>query len=181
MRGMKDSEYKTCIDNLGLLEGEEIKLQYVSNILPTLKGSHDIGLPCKGLLVFTNDNMIFMQQEGFFSSKYGQRLRIPIENISGVVCKVGISGPIGGRLDVFVGIGGHTEEHKFVKFKNKQRIEEIRTDILKVLKEVRAKKKRLAQEALAGGILPTMIFCKYCGARNKADQTKCANCGAVLT
>ncbi len=29
--------------------------------------------------------------------------------------------------------------------------------------------------------MPQMIVCKYCSARNKADQTRCVNCGALLT
>ena len=37
-----------------------------------------------------------------------------------------------------------------------------------------------AQAAVPKETMPTMILCKYCGARNKPDQLKCANCGAIL-
>ncbi len=29
--------------------------------------------------------------------------------------------------------------------------------------------------------VPKMVYCKYCGAKNKATDTKCVHCGALLT
>jgi hypothetical protein len=29
--------------------------------------------------------------------------------------------------------------------------------------------------------MPEMIICKYCGTKNKPEDTKCTNCGALLT
>jgi hypothetical protein len=132
----------------------------------------------KGLLVFTNDNMIFMQQEGAWSSNYAQALRISLEQIGGVVS----GGTFIPHIRIMIGISGVSEQHEFVTFQSADKpIHEVRADIEKLLKEIRQEKKRLAQEALAKGTIPTMMFCKYCGARNKADQTCCVNCGAVLT
>jgi hypothetical protein len=187
IRGIKDSDYKACVDGLGLLEGEEIRLRYGcarryfsrSIAATVLTGSGERAYVKKGLLVFTNYNMIFMEQEGR-GSYFAQALRVPLEHISGVIS--GGTALLFKYVKISVGISGATEQHEFVKFfGTKQSVHEIRAEIEKLLKEVRQEKKRLAQEALARGTLPAMIFCKYCGARNKADQTKCANCGAVLT
>ena len=35
--------------------------------------------------------------------------------------------------------------------------------------------------ALTKATIPEMIFCKFCGAKNKPEDTRCVNCGAVLT
>jgi len=184
IKGMKDSEHQACMDNLGLLEGEEIRLQYVCfrHVFspPSFWDSKGRTEGKKGLLVFTNDNMIFMQQEGGWSSNYAQALRFPLEQISGVVS----GGKFIKHIRVLVGISGSSEQHEFINFIStygKQNIHEVRRDIEKLLKEVREEKKRLAQEALAKGTVPEMIFCKFCGARNRADQSHCVNCGAPLT
>lgn len=34
---------------------------------------------------------------------------------------------------------------------------------------------------ISKGKLPEMIFCRYCGAKNKSSDSKCINCGALLT
>jgi len=190
LRGMTESEYAACINNLGLLEGEEVKLQYICsrNVISPPSAiralfTDDGGVPRmeskKGLLVFTNDNMIFMQQEGAWSSNYAQALRISLEQISGIVS----GGSFVKHVRITTGVGGSLAQHEFINFVStygKQEIHEVRADIESHLKKMREKKKQLAQEALAKGIAPTMIFCKYCGARNKADQTSCVNCGALL-
>jgi hypothetical protein len=59
-------------------------------------------------------------------------------------------------------------------------VQEVRSQLEKVLRETREEKRKLAQAAIAGGTIPRMIFCKFYGARNKSDQTKCSNCGALL-
>lgn len=182
--GMSKSEYEASMNNLGLLEGEEIRLQYVIAFRRVFRKSAitQSGLKeeaKKGLLVFTNNNLIFMQQEGIWSSNYSQALRIPLENITGLES----GGTLVKHIRVRVGVGGAPEEHEF-NFRSDWtdgNIHEIREEIEELLKEVRQEKKRLAQEALATGTVPAMIFCKYCGARNKADQSRCLSCGAPLT
>jgi hypothetical protein len=132
----------------------------------------------KGLLVFTNDNMVFMQQEGTWSSNYAQALRVPLENISGVVS----GGTMITHIRVLVGVGGSSEQHEFATFQSAGKpIHMVRSDIENLLKEFRQERKRLAQEAITRGTVPTMIFCKFCGTRNKADQSHCGSCGAPLT
>ena len=181
---MKESEYGACIYNLGLLEGEELKLQYVCfrQVMrpPSIWDNKQRVESKKGLLVFTDDNMIFMQQEGAWSSNYAQALRIPLEQISGVVS----GGTLVKHIRILVGVSGASEQHEFINFIStygKQNIHEVRADVEKLLKEVREEKKRLAQEALAKGTVPAMVFCRFCGTRNKSDQSHCANCGAPLT
>jgi hypothetical protein len=183
MKGMKDSEYQACIDSLGLLEGEQTKLQYVCyrqmTSPPSFWDGKQKSESKKGLLVLTNDNLIFMQQEGAWSSNYAQALRIPLEHISGVVS----GGALIKHIRILVGVSGNPVQHEFINFVStygQQQIHEVRADIEKALKETREEKKRLAQEALSRGATPAMIFCKYCGARNKSDQPKCINCGATL-
>jgi len=183
---MKDSEYKSCIDGLGLLEGEEKKLQYVSfrEIISTGWNGKARKKSKKGLLVFTNDNMIFMQQEGAWSSNYTQALRIPLEQIAGI----SYGGRVMKHISVLVGKAGASQTYAFNPWKgckeNSNQVSDaklVTQEIQNHLNHVRQEKKRLAQEALAKGTVPAMIFCKYCGARNKADQTRCVNCGATLT
>lgn len=174
---MKEAEYQTCIDGLGLLEGEKIRLQYVCRCVPPVR-PNEARLNLKGLLVFTNDNMIFMEKEGLLVSRYSQRLRIPLEEITGITLKR-ISGIGTLALRIFVGIGTQSGEY-MVSGVEEKKIEQVKEEVQELLTEVRREKKRLAQEALVKGTAPRMIFCKFCGARNKADQSLCINCGAPL-
>lgn len=34
---------------------------------------------------------------------------------------------------------------------------------------------------ISKGTLPEMIFCRYCGTKNKSEDSKCVHCGAILT
>ena len=125
--------------------------------------------------MFTNDNMIFMQQEGWRSKNYGQAIRVPIESISGIVA--------GGSMEISVGVNGITEHHIFLTFWNDSgRIEreQVRAEIESVLKEVREERKRLARQALSQGTVPAMVFCRFCGLKNKSSEPKCSSCGAAL-
>jgi ribosomal protein L40E len=171
------------IDNLGLLEGEETKLKYpcsrVTISSPSMWDGKVRQEFKKGLLVFTTDNMIFMQQEG--GSDFAQALRFPLESISGLVT----GGTLIKNIRIAVGVGGSSEQHEFAGFQSvitrQQQIQDVRAEIERLLKVSREEKKRLAVEAMAKGTVPTMVFCRFCGARNKSDTSNCANCGAVLT
>ena len=178
MKGINDSEYQSCISNLGLLEGEEIRLQYICRFVPPVR-PNEKRLNLKGLLVFTNDNIIFMEKQGLFNSRYSQRVRLPIVEITGISLKrIGIIGVL--ALRIFVGIGALSGEYMASGFDGKK-VEEVEEEVQKLLTEVRQEKKRIAQEALAKGKAPAMIFCKFCGTRNKSDKSKCVNCFAPLT
>jgi len=121
--------------------------------------------------------MLLMQQEGAWSNDYSQALRIPLEQISGT----DTTGTFVKRLRIAVGNSGHTDYHTFIIFAGQGTPTEIRGSIDKLLKDVRQERKRVAQESLNNGNVPTVVFCRYCGARNKADQSNCTNCGGVLT
>jgi hypothetical protein len=184
----KMTEAENAIES-ALLEGEEIKLQYScfrnvmsppSAVRQLLVGNGSPQLESKkGVLLFTNDNMIFIQREGAWSPNFAQALRIPLEQIIGVVS----GGTLMQHIRITIGTGGVTQQYEFTNLsstKTRQEIHEVRADIENLLKQVREEKKRLAQEALTKGTVPQMIFCKYCGARNKSDRSTCANCGALL-
>ena len=166
--------------NLGLLEGEEIKLQYVC-LRPVVENTFLAGpqtLNKFGLLVFSNDNMLYMQKEQ--GSDFTQAIRVPLENISGVVT----GGTLIHHLRITVGVSGNTQTHEFIfggRREGQQAVIGARMDIMKTLTEARETKKRLAQEALSKGVQPSFVFCKFCGTRNKSDSVKCSSCGAPIT
>jgi len=174
MKGISDKDYQKCMDNLGLLEGETIRLEYVCKRHTWVKSAfRDTGQKEEihsGLLVLTNDNLIFMQKEGIFDAHYGQALHIPLEKIYGT--------HIGGIVQKHLKLKTDIEELQFGYFKVK--IEEAREAIEKLLKTTREEKKKIAIEAREQGKMPAMIFCKYCGARNKATESQCKNCGGLL-
>lgn len=187
-RGITDSDYEACLSNLGLLEGEEIRLQYVGT-RPVVSVSAWDGNQSEdfkpGLLVFTNDNMVFMQREK--AGDFAQALRIPLENINGLVT----GGTFIHHVLITVGTAGIAQQIKFNPvpiagsdgksiLKGREATLKVRADVEKLLKDVREEKRRLATEALAKGVTPAMVFCKFCGSRNKADQLKCVSCGAPL-
>jgi len=182
-KGLKDNEYQSCINGLGLLQGEQLILKYICfrEIQTILFGKPNIDRK-KGLLVFTNDNLIFMQLQGNSSS---QALRMPLEQIRGV-SSLGRRGFLNWSNICFEVDSGIT--HTFDIWKaceeNSDGIDNVQViteKIQKLLNDTRAEKKRLAKEALAKGAMPAMIFCKFCGARNKADETHCNNCNAPLS
>lgn len=170
------------IDNLGLLEGEKTELKYACNRVtissPSMWDGKSRQELKKGMLVFTNDNMIFMQQE---VGEFAQALRIPLESISGLVS----GGSLIKHIKIAVGAGGPSEQHEFANFQSvlarQQQIQDVRAEIERHLKTSREEKKLLAVEAMQKGTVPTMVFCRFCGTKNKSNQPNCANCGAILT
>jgi hypothetical protein len=180
MYGMSDEEYEECMKGLGLLDGEVKKLEYVCyrqslGSVSAWDGSRSIEQR-KGLLVFTNDNMIFMEQQGTWSSEYMQALRVPLEQISGISS----GGTIFKHLRVFVGTT-NIAEHHFNPLEREKNFESIIAEIQTHLKDTRKERRRIAKEALAKGAVPTMVFCRFCGTRNRSDKSICENCGAPLT
>lgn len=184
---MSEADYAACVKNLGLLEGEEIRLQYrcLRNVVEntTLWGPQEV--VHSGLLVFSNDNMTFMQKEK--NGDYTQAVRVPLESISGVVT----GGTVIHHIRITVGVSGNLQIHKFVmspfippeggpELKGAEAAVRARTDILRSLTEAREEKKRLAQEAVSKGVQPSFVFCKFCGTRNKSDSVKCSSCGAPI-
>ncbi|MCW3985171.1 MAG: hypothetical protein NWE91_02010 [Candidatus Bathyarchaeota archaeon] len=98
MKGLKDTEYRASMDNLGLLEGEKKELEYLIEKVVIgrgdgsqlkylfqgfINGSIDSSKTTtlkKGLLVFTNINLIFIQQEDY------SRSVVPLDQLGGMGC-----------------------------------------------------------------------------------------------
>jgi ribosomal protein L40E len=166
MGKMSDSEYKACMDNLGLLEGEKKELEYRIQEFINGRGDSSKTTTLKnGLLVFTNFNLILIQQEDYL------RLVVPLDQLSGIGCftykdhyAIGV-----------VTVDGY--EYGFLLWKTEDSSVVQNPSLNELSKQIQKfgmEQRRLAKEA------PVKI-CKYCGARNKIDQSRCVNCGALLT
>lgn len=167
MGKMSDSEYKACMDNLGLLEGEKKELEYlIQEVIIGRSDSSKTTTLKKGLLVFTNINLIFIQQED-----YSRMLVVPLDQLSGIGCfkekdRYGIGVATVDGYEYYFPLW-RTEDSSVVQNPSHNELSE---QIQKFGMEL----KRLAKEA------PVKI-CEYCGARNKVDQSRCVSCGAPLT
>lgn len=204
-RSMKDSQYAACIDGLGLLENEEIKLQYVCVRSERRQSSNFDGTPRienrgrSGLLVFTNDNMIFMQKQGFSGKDYSQALRIPLENVSGMV----VGGTFFKDIRIKIGTSGLSEEQLFSVFKDNRgrlaQVETVKREIETVLKQAREEKNRakakehvqivvdfygLKDTLAKGGIVMTTCNCPKCNATVEIPEAGkvliCKYCGTPI-
>jgi hypothetical protein len=182
---MKDAEYSSCLNGLGLLEGEEIKSQYVCRKQTlSARSMFDASQRIeekKGLLVFTNQNMIFMQQEGSWSSNYSQALRIPLENISGMV----IGGTFLKHIRIRVGTGGYPEEQQFTEVfwgKNGMvQVGVVQSEIDMILKEARENQK-ISKERETVQIILDFSSLKEVMAQGGVVMTtyKCPNCNGMV-
>lgn len=181
MKAMDCTEYAACMDNLGLLEGEKKELEYIiagaiigrgdgSELGPLFQrfidGSIDSDKTAtlkNGLLVFTNVNLIFIQQEDYL------RLVVLLDQLSGMGCfAYGDHFAIG-----VVTVDGY--EYAFDLYRTE--VSSGRTYYNEVSRQIQKfgmEQKRLAREGIAA-------ICEYCGARNKVNQSSCLNCGAPLT
>jgi hypothetical protein len=201
LKGMNDSEYTNCLNSLGLLSGETIKLQYVcyrqTISPPSMWNGQQRMESHKGLLVFTNDNMIFMQQEGR-GSTYAQALRFPIESIGGLVS----GGTFIQHIRFTVGVIGASQQHEFINFistYSQKKIFEVRAEIDNFLKEVRENKKvqkeksniqivvdfsSLKDVMVEGGIVMTAYKCPNCNGMVDLPETGkvliCKYCGIPI-
>jgi hypothetical protein len=183
MGRMSDSEYKACMDNLELLEGEKKELEYLiqkaitgrgdgSNrgdlIKDFIDGHYD---PSKammlesGLLVLTNINLIFIQE------KDHSRIVVPLDQLGGIGCFLCKDHSSIGAVTV----DGY--EYGFLLWKTEDSSPIQNPSINELTKQIQVfgmEQKRLAKET-------QLKKCEYCGARNKIDQSRCVNCGAPLT
>ena len=141
--GMNDAEYEACLNGLGLAEGEEIKRQYVCrkqtlSASSYVSGSYQTLEGRKGLLVFTNENMVFMQQ-GLWSSNYTLALKTPLANVR----RVEKGGTLIQRVSIKVGTGVFSGEHHFDSFHSEKGLvqaADAKTEIDLTLKEFRENK-----------------------------------------
>ena len=183
MSKMSNSEYKAYMDNLDLLEGEKKELEYFVQkvvigrgdgskidylVREFIDGHDDPGRTTtlkNGLLVFTNINLIFIQETDY------SRFVVPLDQLGGIGCfsykDCSIIGVV--TVDGF--------EYGFILWETEDSSVVQNPSVNELTKQIQVfgmEQKRLAIEA------PVKI-CKYCGARNKIDQTRCVNCGTLLT
>jgi len=183
MGKMSDSEYKAYMDNLELLEGEKKELEYLiqkvvighgdgSKLDYLIQGfidGHDD--PSRtmtlknGLLVFTNINLIFIQEKDY------SRSVVPLEQLGGIGC---FSYKDCSSIGV-VTVDGY--EYGFLLSQTDDSSVVCNPDINELTRQIQVfgmEQKRLANEV-------PIKTCTYCRARNKIDQTRCVNCGALIT
>jgi len=171
------------MDNLGLLEGEKKELEYLIQEVVIGRGdgsrleyliqefinehsdSSEIRMLKSGLLVFTNINSIFIQQEDYL------RLVVPLDQLAGIG---GFTYKDQSVIGV-VTVDGYEYGFLLWRTENSSVVQNPSlNELSKQIQKFGMEQKRLAKEA------PVKI-CKYCGARNKIDQSRCVNCGATLT
>jgi signal transduction histidine kinase len=197
---MRDSDYTSCISGLGLLDNEEIKIQYLC-LRQTLraKSAFVAGQQMEvknGLLVFTNENMIFMQQEGYFTSNYSQALRIPLENISGMV----VGGTLLKHIRVNIGTSGYSQEEHFQGLRDSNGLvimEVVKQNIESVLKNAREEQKKKSEHVQIildfsslkdvmskGGLVMTTYKCPNCNGMVDIPEAgkilMCQYCGTPI-
>jgi ribosomal protein L40E len=183
MGKMSDLEYKACMDNLGLLEGEKKELEYLIEKVIIgrgdgseleylfqgfINGSIDSSKTKtlkKGLLAFTNINLIFIQQEDYL------RLVVPLDQLGGMGCFIYKDHYAIGVVTV----DGYEYGFDLCRTEDSSVVQNpSHNELSKQIQKFGMEQKLLAKEA------PVKI-CEYCGARNKIDQSRCVNCGAPLT
>ena len=179
-----------ALDSIHLLGGEKIEKLHVCYRL--YKGG--MLESKKGLLVITNKNLLFQQQEGILTKHFHTALRIPLTQIHGITS----GGTLTRHIKVLAGIGGSLAEHEFNNFvetgkSNHELRSEIENDITEAREEQEEKEKRERVHILLdfaflrdflkkGGLLVQNIQCPRCSAPiempNSGDHVKCEHCGS---
>ncbi len=182
MSKISDSECKAYTDNLKLLKGEKKKLEYliqkvvigrgdgskIDNLIQEFMDGHNdpnrkMALK-NGLLVFTNINMILIQQEGY------SRMVVPLDQLGGMGC---FSSNDWLTIAV-VTVDGY--EYGFLLSKTNDSSFVQNPDANELNRQLQVfgmEQKRLAQGT------PVEI-CNHCGARNNMTSTYCVHCNALL-
>jgi len=172
MGKMSNSEYKAYMDNQYLIQkvvigrGDGSKLDYL--IQEFIDGHDDPSRTMtleNGLLVFTNTNLIYIQEKDY------SRLVVLLDQLGGIGC---FSYKDCSSIGV-VTVDGY--EYGFLLWETEDSSVVQNPSVNELTRQIQVfgmEQKRLAKEA------PVKI-CKYCGARNKIDQSRCVNCGALLT
>jgi len=145
-----------------LLEGEEIV--FVDGRIGRNKA-----------LVLTTKRLIFLQCKGRFSKTYQKVDEIPIEDIESARYD-----PEFGAIIVQLKNG----EKEVIDLIGSDSLADVLMGTNSEISEVRlqATTDRWVNEINRLAVkVPKMIYCKYCGAKNKPTETKCVNCGALLS
>jgi hypothetical protein len=126
-------------------------------------------------LVLTNKRLIFLQSKGRINRTYQKEDEIPIEDIESARYDPEFGAIMlqlkNGEKEVIDLVGSDSPAD--ILMETNSEISEVRLQATtdRWVNEIN----RLAVK------VPKMIYCKYCGAKNKPTETKCMNCGALLS
>ena len=128
-------------------------------------------------LVLTNRRLIFLQGSGRFNKTYQKEDEIAIEDIESAHYDTEFGAVTlqlkNGEKDL-VEFGMSDSDHLEEMFLGTDH------DIMDV--RLQATIDRWVNEINRLAVkVPKMVYCKYCGAKNKSTDTKCVHCGALLT
>ena len=114
-----------------------------------------------GAIVLTNHRIFWMEKRGAFKKTLHTIFFLSLPEI----ISINMQGRFSKRINIVTSQG----ELQF-RFKD---MEKFTKSTLKLIKEYKVRE--------STKLAPRIIFCKYCGAKNKEDVTKCGNCSALLT
>lgn len=127
-------------------------------------------------LVLTNRRLIFLQGTGIFVKTYRKEGEIPIKDIESAHYDT-VFGAIrlqlkNGEKEIIdfsysfedaVGSFLGTKSHDVLEVRLQATIDRWVNEINRLIARV-----------------PEMVYCRYCGAKNKPTETKCVHCGALM-
>jgi len=146
----------------------------------------------KGILVLTNQRLLFLEEHGIFGKSFHQTLSSPLEKIEGI--------SMGGLMLPFVTITADTGTYVYhISGVGKKEFEPFRQLVMEQCQKrrediEREKKKEKVQVVLdfsslkeymeRGGLVLQKTKCPECGGPimlpDTGNQTKCEHCGSVI-
>jgi ribosomal protein S27AE len=146
----------------------------------------------KGVLVLTNQRLLFLEEHGIFGKSYHEAVAISLPKIQGI--------SMGGTLMPFVSIADEIQPHVFhIDGIGKNEFDHFRSLIIeqsqKRIEEIEAEKKKervqlvidfsmLKEYMEKGGLVLQKTKCPECGAPiplpTTGNQTKCEHCGSTV-
>lgn len=154
--------------------------------------TQDVKTRKKGILVLTNQRVLFLEEHGIFGKSYHQILTIPLEKLGGI--------SIGGMVNPFVSIADGQETHvfhvygigknEFPAFRNqiidccRKRRDELETEKKKERVQVLIDFSMLKEYMEKGGLVLQKTKCPECNAPipipTSGNQIVCQHCGSTI-
>jgi len=149
-------------------------------------------VPKKGILVLTNQRLLFLEQHGIFGKSYHQIIAIPLAKIQGI--------SMGGTFRPFVSIADEAQAHVFhidgvgknefepfrllITEQSQKRTEEMEAERKKERVQIVIDFSMLKEYMEKGGLVLQKTKCPECGASialpTTGNQTKCDHCGSII-
>jgi ribosomal protein S27AE len=149
-------------------------------------------VPKKGVLVLTNQRLLFLEEHGIFGKSYHQIIAIPLARIQGI--------SMGGTFRPFVSVADEAQLHVFhIDGVGKDEFDPFRSLIIeqsqKRIEEIEAEKKKervqividfsmLKEYMEKGGLVLQKTKCPECGAPipipTSGNQIVCQHCGSTI-